>query len=102
MSENANVVFERHRGELDVTQNAHPQRLGPTAWMIAAGAATAAIFGAAALRDWGFELTFTFGMQADPAFQAVDQWHAWMESLGLTEPYRAVRDWFHTLPFLRF
>lgn len=102
MSRNANIVFERHRGELDVTQGARAQGLSGAAWILAAGGLVAALFGAGALRDWGFELTFSLGQGADPVFQLADGWFQAMQEVGLTQPYQAARDWFHGLPFRQF
>ncbi|MEQ9812484.1 MAG: hypothetical protein RLO50_06855 [Azospirillaceae bacterium] len=106
MRSDANIVFERHRNELDVTQGGRAVGLGRTAAMIAAGAVVAALFASAPLRDWAFELSFAvenpdspLGTVSSWILAAAETWHGWMEDLGSAGVYQDVRLWLEGLRY---
>ncbi|MEM7444008.1 MAG: hypothetical protein AAF414_11835 [Pseudomonadota bacterium] len=89
----ANAVFQRHKNELDITLGAPGQPLKAVVFLLIGGVIVAAMLGSAALRDWAFELTLLPIPGANLVFSAADQWHGWMEAIGVTQLFDAVHAW---------
>lgn len=91
------LPFERHRGELDISRDARPQRLRAAATALAAGCVVAALLGAAQLHDWAYQLQLDWGPALAPLVEATAWWRDAVAAIGASEAYEGLHRWLEAL-----
>lgn len=87
--------YARHKSELDLTHGMHLSTVRSAAVIVAVGIVVMALFNAQGLAKWAQGLPQN--PAADWAVIASFQWQTWMQALGTTELFDAVREAFYAL-----
>lgn len=96
------AAFRHHAAELDIGRGMHVWPVGAVARALAVGALIALIFASGPVRDWAFNLPLWMGPVRDGLFAAADAWHTWMQAIGATALFDAIRGALESLRFANF